>query len=162
MTNKKAVIYTREAMKQDTHDFPNRQDTRAHEYARLNDYEVVAVFSDVIPKNEDAKPDIESMLAFIDSRRPDVVIIDEVTKLTREEAASQVLRAAIAYAGGVVVLRNSESERAAVCNRVPPEESPADVNQLLWQQQPIWDTVVARGYKIVSASHDNIKTLTDQ
>jgi len=104
--NKKAVIYCRvSSAKQTTRgDGLGSQETRCREYAKYKGYEVAEVFKDDMSGSMIDRPGMKSMLAHLRKyrRNPQVVIIDDISRLARGLEAHLQLRAAIASAGGIL------------------------------------------------------------
>ena len=105
-TNLKAVIYCRvSSTKQTTQgNGLDSQETRCREYARYRGHDVVKVFKDDASGGLVTRPAMQSMLAFLKSRRKEttVVIIDDISRLARGLEAHLKLRAAISAVGGIL------------------------------------------------------------
>jgi site-specific DNA recombinase len=105
-TNLKAVIYCRvSSTKQTTQGSGlDSQETRCREYARYRGHDVVKVFKDDASGSLVTRPAMQSMLAFLKSRRKEttVVIIDDISRLARGLEAHLKLRAAISAVGGIL------------------------------------------------------------
>lgn len=104
--NKKAVAYCRVSSSKQLRegDGLNSQATRCHEYAKYKGYEVVEVFKDDMSGSLTDRPGMKAMLAHLRKHRrnPQVVIIDDISRLARGLEAHLQLRAAIASAGGIL------------------------------------------------------------
>ncbi|MEZ5691646.1 MAG: recombinase family protein [Rickettsiales bacterium] len=77
--------------------------TRCREYASFKHYNVIASFEDDLSGSTTKRPGMDAMLAFLHQQKvPHVVIIDDVSRLSRSVKSHIELRAAISMAGGVL------------------------------------------------------------
>ena len=105
-TLRQAVIYCRVSSAAQTKrgDGLSSQETRCREYARIRSYEVVQVFTDDLSGSATDRPGIKAMLAFLKKHRrnPNIVLVDDISRLARSVSAHIELRAAITLAGGLL------------------------------------------------------------
>ena len=103
---KQAVTYSRVSSTAQTKrgDGLSSQRTRCEEYARIKGYTVIAAFSDDLSGGLVNRPGMNAMLAHLQQHRsnPQVVIIDDISRLARGVQAHIELRAAISEAGGIL------------------------------------------------------------
>lgn len=109
MTNriqKKAIIYCRvsSAKQLKVGDGLHSQETRCREFARMKDYEVVAVFSDDASGGSVDRPGMKEALTYVRKHRAlgIVILIDDVSRLARGLEQHLQLRSLISAAGGVL------------------------------------------------------------
>ncbi len=103
---KHAVIYCRVSSAAQTRrgDGLASQETRCQEYARMKGYTVIATFKDDLSGGLVDRPGMNAMLDHLKKYRrdPQVVIIDDISRLARGVQAHIELRAAISMAGGIL------------------------------------------------------------
>ncbi|VAW75400.1 hypothetical protein MNBD_GAMMA13-702 [hydrothermal vent metagenome] len=109
MTNepiKQAVIYCRVSSAAQTKrgDGLGSQETRCQEYANMRGYTVIAAFKDDVSGGLVDRPGMNAMLAHLKKHKkdPQIVLIDDISRLARGVQAHIELRAAISLAGGIL------------------------------------------------------------
>ena len=101
-----AVIYCRVSSAAQTKrgDGLGSQETRCMEYARMKGYTVIATFKDDLSGGLVSRPGMNAMLSHLrkHKKEPQVVLIDDISRLARGVQAHIELRAAISEAGGIL------------------------------------------------------------
>ncbi|MCU7805679.1 MAG: recombinase family protein [Candidatus Thiodiazotropha sp. (ex Lucinoma borealis)] len=103
---KQAVIYCRVSSAAQTKrgDGLGSQETRCQEYARMKGYTIIATFKDDLSGGLVDRPGMNAMLSYLkkSSKEPQVVLIDDISRLARGVQAHIELRAKISAAGGIL------------------------------------------------------------